>query len=40
MDGYEFGFYLAEDWDKWLALVNTIMKLQVLLDVGNFLPAS
>jgi hypothetical protein len=31
---------LAEDWDKWLSLVNTIMELQVSLDVGNFLLAS
>jgi len=32
--------HLAEDWDKWLALVNRKMKLQVSLDVGNFLLAS
>lgn len=27
---------LAEDWDKWLALVSMKMKLQVSLDVGKF----
>jgi hypothetical protein len=29
--------HLAEDWDKWQAAVNMLMKLWVPHNVGNFL---
>jgi hypothetical protein len=28
---------MAQDWDKWQALVNTVMRLQVPQNVNNFL---
>jgi hypothetical protein len=28
---------LAEDRDRWLALVNAVMKLRIQLNAGNFL---
>jgi hypothetical protein len=28
---------LAEDWDKWRAVVNTVMNVAVLEKAGNFL---
>jgi hypothetical protein len=43
MDLWEIGFgdmnwiYLAQDRDRWRALVNTIMNLRVPLNAGNFL---
>ena len=30
-------FDLAKDMDKWRALVNTVVKLQVTQNAGNFL---
>jgi hypothetical protein len=28
---------LAQDWDRWRALVNAVMNILVLQNVGNFL---
>jgi hypothetical protein len=43
MDLREIGFgvadwiHLAQDWDRWRALMNTLMNLRVPLNAGNFL---
>ena len=43
MDRYELGWEgvdwidLAEDWDRWRALVNAVMSLRIAENAGNFL---